>query len=561
MTPEETVRAIAAQEGVDPDLAVSLWQQESGKSTDTALRGQALSGNRGAAVGPFQVVPYYHPDFPQQGPFEDQARYALRYLKKVGPAGYYGTGQAPAGHPTTGQYVSQVMSRVPQDVRMAGNTDNLGMPVPSGDPQTGQRTLPPVITQMPPGMDSTGQSIEEAMRQTTQKAQPDLWSDPLLHIGLALLSQKKVGGGPLRNIARGVQSGMASYSQAQASQAKAQQDAVNQKLYAARTNMEYARMMGGGAMDPYQQQQGVGTPQQFWDPTTKQVKSVFFDRGQRAWFDANTQQRTSVEGLIPYSEEAAGLGGKNAGGGSAHVIRTSEGKDVPFFGTDEAATAKAAELGGVPYKQSTLPQKGGAGAAGGSNLSQSMVDSLTMQTTMMDQMLDDAKPVLAELQKDPTALGYYGQIRSKAHGIGQTVDAFIGSDIGKNLANRMFGKDQALIQAKLETYILPIARTMVEPKGPLANTEQGRAAMLIGLQAQNQIQSGQIKGPEQALTLLMNTIETAERMNAASKRLLGAGTGASAGATNATLPPAMNATVPAPAAVGVPVLGADGVLR
>jgi hypothetical protein len=113
MTPEEFVRSYAQQIGLNPDLAVSVWQQESSRSTDTGLKGADLSRDRGNAVGPWQVVPFYHPEFPVQGGFEDQTRYALDYLKKVGPRGYYGEGQAPAGHPTTSQYEQQVMSRIP----------------------------------------------------------------------------------------------------------------------------------------------------------------------------------------------------------------------------------------------------------------------------------------------------------------------------------------------------------------------------------------------------------------------------------------------------------------
>lgn len=148
------VRQYAKRIGLDPDLAESVWQQESSGSLDTALKGPALSRGRGNAIGPWQVVPAYHPNFPVNGDPIAQGRYAMDYLKEVGPARYYGTGQAPAGQPTTQQYVQQVMSRAGRpDVRMAadttGSTDTDR--TPSGDPVTGRMLPPrPTMPTLPP---------------------------------------------------------------------------------------------------------------------------------------------------------------------------------------------------------------------------------------------------------------------------------------------------------------------------------------------------------------------------------------------------------------------------
>jgi hypothetical protein len=107
----ETVHRIATEAGVDPAVMLSVWGQESGYSTNTKMKGVELSKGRGRAVGPFQVVPHYHPDFPIDGTFEEQARYAAKYLGEVGVEGYYGKGKAPDGHPTTKQYGGSVADR------------------------------------------------------------------------------------------------------------------------------------------------------------------------------------------------------------------------------------------------------------------------------------------------------------------------------------------------------------------------------------------------------------------------------------------------------------------
>ena len=60
--------------GLPPGLLASVWQQESGGSTDLGLQGPQLSRGRGAAVGPFQIVPYYHPEANLDS-FESQADY------------------------------------------------------------------------------------------------------------------------------------------------------------------------------------------------------------------------------------------------------------------------------------------------------------------------------------------------------------------------------------------------------------------------------------------------------------------------------------------------------
>lgn len=106
------IRSAERKYSLQPGLLASVWQQESGGSTDLGLEGEQLSRGRGAATGPFQIVPYYHPDADLSS-FESQADYAAQYLKDVGVAGYYGTGSAPAGHPTTEQYTQQVLSRLP----------------------------------------------------------------------------------------------------------------------------------------------------------------------------------------------------------------------------------------------------------------------------------------------------------------------------------------------------------------------------------------------------------------------------------------------------------------
>ena len=113
LTPyEQIVRQAAQRAGVNPDVFVSLWEQESGRSTDLGLRGTTLpEGHKYAghyARGPFQIMSF-HGDIPNT--FEGQADWAAQHVADRGLAGYYGTGKPPPGFPTTDQYVAQVMNR------------------------------------------------------------------------------------------------------------------------------------------------------------------------------------------------------------------------------------------------------------------------------------------------------------------------------------------------------------------------------------------------------------------------------------------------------------------
>lgn len=96
----------------------AVWQQESSGSTDPSLKGPTLPGNKGKAVGPFQVVPYFHPGFDPSAPVDKQADYAISFYAGSGETPeqrlrrYYGTGTPMKGQPTTDQYVRQVSARM-----------------------------------------------------------------------------------------------------------------------------------------------------------------------------------------------------------------------------------------------------------------------------------------------------------------------------------------------------------------------------------------------------------------------------------------------------------------
>lgn len=117
---EQLIRDQEILHGLGTGELKALWQQESSGSTDPSLKGVPLSRGRGNAIGPWQVVPAFHPDFPATGDAKAQTEFAAALYAKGGATQaerlkkYYGVGTPPAGHPSTSQYINQVQARMPK---------------------------------------------------------------------------------------------------------------------------------------------------------------------------------------------------------------------------------------------------------------------------------------------------------------------------------------------------------------------------------------------------------------------------------------------------------------
>lgn len=230
----------ARRHGIDPALALATWGKESGYSTDLSLKGEALSRGRGHALGPLQGVPYYHP----QANFSDPQKYVdyfVQYMKKVGPAGYYGQGPAPAGHPTTGGYVSDIERRrraieagtdpviagiyrpgtppaasITIDVTQpAGYIDAQGHVTRTPPPRRGRRPSA-LNTMFSTPMIEPNDEMSQTLGMPLKDEQPmdpmsRLMLNPLTHIGLGILGADRGEGGWAQGVARGTMAGLMSF--------------------------------------------------------------------------------------------------------------------------------------------------------------------------------------------------------------------------------------------------------------------------------------------------------------------------------------------------------------
>lgn len=234
---EAVVRRVAVEEGVDPDILVSVWQQESSGSTDLARQGQPLQTgpNAGAyARGPFQIMSFHGP-IPED--FEGQARWAARHLRERGVRGYYGTGKAPPGFPSTDEYEAQVMARAGKPLMVA----QAGTP----DVQQGLLGQAQEISAAPAGgwLSQETQMDDTLMGGGTMAR---LMQDPTFLLGAAMLAQ---GGGQAGPLGKGLLGGTAAY-QAMRQQEEAnrlrqlQIKAMQSPRSANITEYEYLRQMG-----------------------------------------------------------------------------------------------------------------------------------------------------------------------------------------------------------------------------------------------------------------------------------------------------------------------------
>jgi len=174
---KEAARQIVIEEaqraGVDPAIALSVWEQEGGGTTDLSLRGETLPKGKWKghyARGPWQIMSF-HGEIPQD--FRGQTRWAMNHLKERGVRGYYGTGEPVVpGHPTTDQYEAEVLAR-------AGRIDPRTASTEGAGPAVSPHTLPDRSAPMPPAAGVPPMEIPEFGI-----------GDALLNFGLGVLNNQ-----------------------------------------------------------------------------------------------------------------------------------------------------------------------------------------------------------------------------------------------------------------------------------------------------------------------------------------------------------------------------------
>jgi hypothetical protein len=121
--------------------------------------------------------------------------------------------------------------------------------------------------------------------------------------------------------------------------------------------------------------------------------------------------------------------------------------------------------------------------------------------------------VITPLENNPrarAALGTLGKPGAFASGAADIVDFMAGTDLRGRVKEFYGGVDPKIINETIRTSTMPVARLMVDDKGPLSGAEQAQAKALLG-----QYEKQGFLGPEQGFELLMLTAEALRRQVAA----------------------------------------------
>jgi hypothetical protein len=260
---ERLIRERAPAFGVHPEIALSVWEQESDRSTNLSKRGPVIpegkwKGHYGR--GPFQIMSF-HPNVPDS--LEGQVDWYLQHLKERGVEGYYGKGSVPGlpNMPTSAEYAQQVYQRAGIDPRTASLND---VGAPAVDPNTlPGRGLPPemyMAQSMPPQtplppllrnlMDSPG-------------GEPPANGPGLLGaMGAGILSKMS------NPILQGIGEGYMGYQQRQ-------QDTRGQDLWAAQNQLALLKQYGFETPSPNDMARAREAPTVFVGPNGEQVLASY----------------------------------------------------------------------------------------------------------------------------------------------------------------------------------------------------------------------------------------------------------------------------------------------
>jgi hypothetical protein len=298
----------------------------------------------------------------------------------------------------------------------------------------------------------------------------------------------------------------------QARQAHQQQQVDQPRVdaYRAQTLLHAMNQFGGKAMSPAERARAIEI-QTWHSPDGTQVRTFPYDTA--------TQQY--LEGLPPqdwnYTDRAIpivpGMTGSNTG------RPTGVGNVDPEKYTPESLQrfSQTGDFSALEWREP--PSKGGKEAA---------------KYKTWSYMVQQLDPLLEELKKNPTArntLGTMGAWGAKlTAGLGM-FDKLVGTDYKEAVKQFYGGLDPREVKSEVDRVVLPVAKIMVDPSGPLANQEQLRAQLQTGIDT---LEKGSTwSDPDQAYKTLTDTM-----------RIMAGATDIMSGGDGTSTPSGLNATPP-----------------
>jgi hypothetical protein len=525
---------IAGQYGIRPDLFVSLVDQESGFNP-----GARSPKN---AQGLTQLIPSTAKRFNVSNPWDPEqnlhggAQYFRWLLDRFGRDERLALAGYNAGEGAVDKHGGVPPYRETQNyVRNIMQASNTPMSTPAVAPQS--LPMQPGFT-TPPGaynpvdaakpIESRSPGERGAVNTRAVQEEPSLLENPWLQMGLGILANPQgADGNMLTGVAKGVQQGLMVSSEAKRKRLDAQEERYKNALYQYQLGLQQWNLMGGGALTPQDRLQATGAPKTYLRSDGSTVVA-WYDRLARQFFDTTGQPVTDIVAeaqTTPTTQRPVSPRPVNVmmPGGSIQTIDASRDQVPPGAvlanPVSPQTTAKPYQFN--PYDPSQKPRtimlrpgedapadgwvsqlptapKVGAGAA-------KPVDVGGQSMGMIDAAIGQLMAPLAELETNPNKrrqFGTLGQIGADLSAIVGSFDAVTGTDLNR-IVTDFYGGDPQDLYSQTLGIIQPIARLMVDAKGPLADKEQARAAQLVGLSPDK------LMSPEQSIKLRQETIKLA----------------------------------------------------
>jgi hypothetical protein len=373
----------------------------------------------------------------------------------------------------TQNYVETILGGI--DPRMAGDM--------TGALTIDPNTLPDKMSMNEdPGMGPLHQyALNQVMGLLADKPQqPMSTQDMALALGAGILQ------------ARPGQNWMAPGAQAlmQARQAHQQQqvDRPGDDAYRAQTLLHAMNQFGASAMSPAERARAIQA-ETWQSPDGTDVRVFRYDTATKQYLgEAPPPGWNITDRAIPI------VPGMAEGQEPPAITPTAKMKEAQFLFPDDVEA------------QREYVQGDGKKGAGGEGASAKVEGYKLALNRLMDQ-------VITPLENNPrarAALGTLGKPGAFASGAADIVDFMAGTDLRERVKSFYGGVDPKIINETIRTSTMPVARLMVDDKGPLSGPEQAQAKALLG-----QYEKQGFLGPEQGFELLMLTAEALRRQVAA----------------------------------------------
>ena len=339
-----------------------------------------------------------------------------------------------------------------------------------------------------------------------------LFNDPWVSLGANILANPAGAlSNPMTGIARGFQ---ATQQQMQ------ERDRLMQ--YGVQNRLSAIRAMGGEIPSAYEQANARRQLTE-WEGPDGQRKILAYDQLSGRYLDPATGQPMDPysQGLMPTKFSGRGSEAKQ----DLYIITSPDGAVRTVAGSPNEI-AEQTQPGDTVTKVGT--RTGSKGKAGSTDNEGFLA------------LLDNVQSLADELETSggQAALGTPGAIGAQLSAWAGVADQVIGTGFADKVNSWFGGQDPRVVRARLQAAVLPVARLLVDPKGPLSGAEQEQAKRLVTV-----LEGEGVISSKQAMQVLRQTIALAKKAAGATGGPSSMAEPVPSGAASSGLPPGVTVEI------------------